>query len=63
MQSVTTKIFIALAAAIAAAAVLFYVGVALVYIALVCGVVAIAALLVLGIGRGITGRRLPGSGH
>lgn len=55
------RVLLALVAAVVVAIVLFYVGVALIYVALVGGAVAIVLLILAGIGRGVVGPRPPGT--
>jgi hypothetical protein len=63
MRSVGARILAALAIAVVVAIVLFYIGVALVYVAIVGGALAIVLLILFAIGRGVTGGSSQGSGR
>jgi hypothetical protein len=60
MRSVFARVLLALVIAVVVAIVLFYIGVALIYVALVGGAVAIVMLILAGIGRGVVGPPSPG---
>jgi hypothetical protein len=62
MQSVAARILLALVVAVGVAIVLFYIGVALIYVALVGGGLAILFLILIALGRGVAGRRSPDAG-
>jgi hypothetical protein len=62
MQSVFARVLLGLAVAVIVAIVLFYIGVALIYVAIVGGGIAIAALILAALGRGVAGGRLPDRG-
>jgi hypothetical protein len=60
MQNVFARVLLALVVAVVVAIVLFYIGVALIYVALVGGAVAIVLLILTAIGRGVSGPHPPG---